>query len=200
MDIDGVAAVAGVELGPAQRESLLTAAERVAVFARASGISQYDSPQDALERALVPGIFYFALADSPRSGTLVDLGAGSGALGAAIAIIEPNLEVTLADRAERSYTACELLVRRLRLPNLTARRFDAGAPGDDRWDVVVFRALARGEQALELARSVVRSGGYIAAFHKEGDPAYSDVSAMGLRTLDTVRTNVPGLVITGYSA
>jgi len=189
----------GVGLSPteAQRELLVSAATWLASLGRSSAISGYDTPDEALARAMSPALAYFALAEAPRAAHLADLGAGNGAIGATIAILERNLLVDLVDRARRAYTACEILAARLRLANLRARHLDARDDAAPVYDVVVFRALAPGPLALASARRLVAPGGFIAAYHRLGDPSFGELGGSGL-TVGTERTTVPGLVVTGY--
>ncbi len=199
-------AASGMEAGPETAERLQSAADWLAGLAAASGISGYDSPAEALERGLMPSLAYFGFAEAPRSGRVADLGAGSGALGAGIAILEGNLRVALVDRSKRSLTACELLAARLKLPNLVVVEMDLGLDAGGRavYDAVVFRALAPGSDALILARGVVRVGGFIGAYHREGDAAFAEAgeswAEIELERLRTVGSGVPGLVVTGFQA
>ncbi|MGC9316600.1 MAG: RsmG family class I SAM-dependent methyltransferase [Armatimonadota bacterium] len=197
--IERQVAGAGLQVTREQLASLQLAAEWLARLARASGLSGYDSAQEAWERGMTPALAYFNFPEAPRSGALADLGAGSGALGATIAILEGNLQVDLVDRAQKAYTACELLVARLRRSNLRARWQDAGDAAARRYDAVVFRALGPGERALSLAVRVVRANGFIGAYHRAGDRGFTaDADHHGLMVVSTVETPVPGLHLTGY--
>ncbi|MEA3402115.1 MAG: RsmG family class I SAM-dependent methyltransferase [Armatimonadota bacterium] len=192
-------AESGLQPTQEQLERLEQAAAWLARVAEASGLSAYESPKEAWQRGMAPALAYFSLSEAPRNGTLVDLGAGSGALGATIAILERNLRVDLVDRAEKAYTACELLVARLELRNLRARRLDAAEARGEGYNAAVFRAVAAGEQALALATRMVRPTGFIGAYHRRGDRAFTDdVELQGLTVLRTVGTTVPGLALTGY--
>ena len=191
------AAAQSIELSEEQRDALLVGAEVLARTARARGISQYDQVETALIRAMGPALAYFSFSERPRAGRIADLGAGNGALGAAIALIEPDVTVDLLDRAERSYTACELLVKRMRLQNAACVLASIDKTREARYDGVVFRALAQSARALELAHAITRPGGFIGAWHASGDAGYLEPPG-SLRLLRTVGTLVPDLVLTGY--
>jgi len=197
-------AAAGVPASEEALERLWAAAQWLGELAGASGISAYERPDDALERGLGPAIAYFSLPEAPRRGLLGDLGAGNGALGAGIAILEPNLQVRLLDRAQRAYTACELLAARLRLPNLEAVLLDAGEVGRGghmrAYDAIVFRALAGGAEALNLAERLLAPGGFIGAYHRDGDVAFQEPPIQGIEAVSTAETVVPGLVLSGFRA
>lgn len=146
---------------------------------------------------MAPALAYFALDESPRSGRLADLGAGNGALGCTLALLEPKLHVSLIDRAQRSYTVCELLIARMGLKNADCMMLSVDRGTQALYDAVVFRALARAQQALELASSILRPGGFIGAWHSGSDSSYLDPPE-SLRVIATVDTVVPELVLTGY--
>lgn len=199
--IDHFAAAAeavGCDLTGAQIERLETAATWLARLGRGSGISGYDTADLALMRGMAPALAYFAL-DVPRRGLLADVGAGNGAIGATIAILCENLSVCLVDRAQRAYTACEILVARLHLPNLRAVRMDAQDAPAATYDVVVFRALAPGHVALSTTSRLVPRGGSVVAYHRADDHAFL-AARTGLTPVMTVPTVLPGLVATAYRA
>lgn len=195
----------GLDAGQLAEERLLAAANWLASLAGASGISGYDSPGEALKRGLLPAMAYFAFEEAPRSGRAAELGAGAGALGAALAILCGDLEVELVDRSKRALTACELLAARLKLPNLSVVEMDIGLDAMELpvYDAVVFRALAPGGDALGLARGVVRVGGFIAAYHREGDTAFGEMGESGAQTglmrLRAVASGITGLQVTGFT-
>lgn len=187
----------GVSPDRSQCERLAAAAHLLAGTARSRGISQYDDPQTALIRAMAPALAFFALDERPHSGRIADLGAGNGALGATIALLDPTLHVTLIDRARRSYTACELLIARMRLKNADCLLLDVDTGLEERYDGVVFRALACSARALTLAQSLTVPGGFVGAWHSRDDSGYLS-PPHELRLLRTVDTVLPELVLTGY--
>lgn len=197
-DFVAAAAAVGRDITPAQMDRLEAAAMWLAQLGRRSGISGYDTPDLALMRGMAPALAYFAL-DVPRRGLLADVGAGNGAIGATIAILCENLSVSLVDRAQRAYTACEILVARLHLPNLRAVRMDASDVRPATYNVVVFRALAPGHVALSTTSRLVPPGGSVVAYHRAEDHAFLAPQA-GLTPVGAAATVVPGLVATAYRA
>lgn len=188
---------AGVGVGRWQEVELLAVARWLGRVGEATGISGYETPEEAVRRAMLPAVAYFEFDQAPLSGEMADLGAGNGALGATIAILAPDLQVDLVDRAERAYTACELLVARLELSTLRAVRRNVGEGSGGSYDAVVFRALASGAVALGLAAGMTRAGGFVGAYHRRGDREF-DGDRHGLDRVRTVATGLPGLVVTGY--
>jgi 16S rRNA G527 N7-methylase RsmG len=191
------AADVGLTLGASQQERLARLAESVARASRASAISQYDTPDQALVRGMGPALAFFAFPDRPTSGRIADLGAGNGALGATIALLAPDLTVHLIDRARRAYTACELAIARIGLENAHCLLLDVDMEHAAEYDGIVFRALAAQAHALNLARCLVHSGGFIGAYHAV-DAAEYHGPAHQMDTLGTQDTLVPGLVLTAY--
>ncbi len=189
---------AGMAISDHERELLCHAADWLASLSRASGISGYETASLVLLRSMAPALAYFGADEAPRSGRIADIGAGNGAIGATIAILEQNLLVDLVDRAQRAYTACEILAARLGLPNLRAVRADVRGLAAAEYDAAVFRALATGERALPLVRRIVRPGGFIGAFHRAEDSAFQPDGGSGVATAGSWTTLVEELVLTGY--
>ena len=187
----------GLDVGDEQRDLLTRSALWLASLAHASGVSAYDTVEFAVMRGMAPALAYFEASAGPRCGRLADIGAGNGAVGATIAILEQNLVVDLVDRAQRAYTAGEILAGRLALDNLQPIQADVRALPSAEYDAAVFRALARGERALALVRPIVRPSGFIGAFHRHDDVAFGP--GMGsIERLGSWATLVEGLVLTGY--
>lgn len=200
--LQAAAASSGVELSEQTEARLWQAACTLAQLTPGTGLSGYREPEEALLRAISPAFAYLRWEEAPREGLLADLGAGAGALGAGIAILCPGLEVHLVDRAQRAFTVCELLAARLELGNLHAVWLAAGEGAGERlrYDAVVFRALARGPKALQLALSITSERAFIGAYHRAADPWYNAAqdTGVGIRRLGTVPTPVEGLAMTGY--
>ncbi|MGD9494693.1 MAG: RsmG family class I SAM-dependent methyltransferase [Armatimonadota bacterium] len=187
----------GIELDSEQLRLLRLTANWLASLAQASGVSAYNTAQEVLDRAMAPALAYFAIPETPRQGAMADVGAGNGALGATMAILEPRLAVDLVDRARRAYTACELLEARLRLPNLTAVHLDVRDVTAPTYVAAVLRAVARGPAALALAQPMLVPGGVLAAYHRSDDAWFCD--SFGLfQLVRTVPTTVEGLVLSAY--
>ena len=193
---EAYAASAGLTLSEEQRNCLLAGAQWLACASAATALSQYRDVEDVLLRAMGPALAYFACQNTPRSGVVADLGSGNGAIGATIALLAPDLEIHLVDRARRAYTASELLVARMGLKN--ARPLQADLKGLTAiYDAAAFRALAPGADALGAVLRLVKQGGVIGAYHRPDDTAYAP-SGSALRPLSTVATTVDDLVLTCY--
>jgi 16S rRNA (guanine527-N7)-methyltransferase len=111
----------------------------------------------------------------PRPATLVDLGSGAGLPGVVLALLLPDVEVTLLERMERRAAFLQDCVRLLGLPNATvccARAEDLA--GRLLADVVTARAVAPMERLAGMALGLVRPGGLVLAI--KGTRAPSEVA------------------------
>jgi 16S rRNA (guanine527-N7)-methyltransferase len=126
-----------------------------------------------------------------RAGTLVDIGSGAGLPGIVLALVRPDLDVTLLEPMERR---CRFLadgVAELGLANATVLR---GRAEDTvmRADVVTARAVAPLDRLAELAAGLVRPGGTVLAIKgrtaaEELKRARSVLRRLGARNAEVVR-------------
>jgi 16S rRNA (guanine527-N7)-methyltransferase len=114
----------------------------------------------------------------PRPATLTDLGSGAGLPGMVLALLLPDVEVTLLERMERRAAFLQDCVRMLGLPNATvhcARAEDLA--GRILADVVTARAVAPMERLAGMALGLVRPGGLVLAI--KGTGALAEVAKAG---------------------
>jgi 16S rRNA (guanine527-N7)-methyltransferase len=105
----------------------------------------------------------------PRPSTLVDLGSGAGLPGVVLALLLPDVEVTLLERMERRAAFLQECVRLLGLPNAQVRCGRAeDLAGALTADVVTARAVAPMERLAGLALGLVRPGGLVLAIKGAG--------------------------------
>jgi 16S rRNA (guanine527-N7)-methyltransferase len=101
-----------------------------------------------------------------RCTTLVDIGSGAGLPGMVLAMVLPEVTVTLLEPMERRCRFLAECVAELGLANvsvLRSRAEDAVKAGLPRADVATARAVAPLPRLAELAVSVVRPGGMVLA-------------------------------------
>ena len=111
-----------------------------------------------------------------RRGTLLDLGSGAGLPGLVLAMVLPNVTVTLLEPMERRCRFLTECVTELGLANVSVLR---GRAEDVtlRTDVVTARAVAPLPRLAELALGVVRPGGMVLAI--KGRTAAEELRAAG---------------------
>ena len=97
-----------------------------------------------------------------RDRTLVDIGSGAGLPGIVLAMVRPELSVTLLEPMERRCRFLSACVTELGLANVTVLRGRAEETAL-RADVATARAVAPLDRLAELAVGVVRPGGMVLA-------------------------------------
>jgi 16S rRNA (guanine527-N7)-methyltransferase len=128
----------------------------------------------------------------PRS-SLVDLGSGAGLPGIVLALLRPDLTVTLLEPMLRRVTFLSECVQALGLENTQVCRGRAEEfAGRMSADVVTARAVAPLDRLAALALGLVRPGGIVLAI--KGAGAEQEVAAarrglarLGVRDVDVVR-------------
>jgi 16S rRNA (guanine527-N7)-methyltransferase len=101
-----------------------------------------------------------------RCETLVDIGSGAGLPGMVLAMVLPDVTVTLLEPMERRCRFLAECAAELELANvcvLRSRAEDAVTAGLARADVVTARAVAPLARLAELAMDVIRPGGMVLA-------------------------------------
>lgn len=135
-----------------------------------------------------------AIADLvPRPSRLVDLGSGAGLPGIVLALLLPDVRVTLLERMERRADFLVECVRLLGLGNAEVRRGRAeDLAGQLAADVVTARAVAPLDRLAGLAVGLVRPGGLVLAIKGAGAAeevatARPVLSRLGVREVDVLR-------------
>ena len=129
----------------------------------------------------------------PSPATLVDLGSGAGLPGIVLALLLPDVQVTLLERMERRAKFLTQCVAELDLANATVLRASAEeVAGKVGADVVTARAVAPLDRLAGLAAGLVRPGGLILAIKgatadKEVAEARPVLRRLGMREVTVVR-------------
>jgi 16S rRNA (guanine527-N7)-methyltransferase len=129
----------------------------------------------------------------PHPCSLVDLGSGAGLPGIVLALLLPDVAVTLLEPMLRRARFLEECVRDLGLENTQVRRARAeDLAGQLTADVVTARAVAPLDRLAALALGLARPGGIVLAV--KGANAAQEVAAarpvldrLGVRSVDVVR-------------
>jgi 16S rRNA (guanine527-N7)-methyltransferase len=129
----------------------------------------------------------------PRPCSLVDLGSGAGLPGIVLALLLPDVGVTLLEPMLRRVAFLEECVRTLGLENARVLRGRAeDLAGRLAADVVTARAVAPLDRLAALALGLVRPGGIVLAI--KGSTAQQEVEAaraalrrLGVRDVDVLR-------------
>lgn len=129
----------------------------------------------------------------PRPSALIDLGSGAGLPGIILALLLPDVQVTLLERMERRSLFLDECVQELGLRNAQVYRATAEeVAGKLAADVVTARAVAPLDRLAGLAAGLVRPGGLIlaikgAAAEEEVAQARPVLRRLGMRDVAVVR-------------
>jgi 16S rRNA (guanine527-N7)-methyltransferase len=129
----------------------------------------------------------------PSPSALVDLGSGAGLPGIVLALLLPDVQVTLLERMERRAKFLTQCVADLRLGNASVLRASAEeVAGQVDADVVTARAVAPLGRLAGLAAGLVRPGGLILAIKgatadREVAEARPVLRRLGMREVAVVR-------------
>ena len=142
-------------------------------------------PRRVLEDHLADSLVALELPQLAAAGELVDLGAGAGLPGLALAIARPALAVTLVEGNARK---CEFIARAASSCGLTntrvvAARAEAWPAGIGRFDLVTARALAALEVVAEYAAPLLRPAGVLVVWRGRRDPDSEARAARAARIL-----------------
>lgn len=185
------AAALGLELGVVTRDKLLAYIELIAKWNKVYNLTAVRERD-----AMVVQHVLDSLAVSPHLAgeTLIDVGAGAGLPGVPLAVLRPQLAVTLLDSSQKKASFLKQVQIELGLTNLSvvcdrAERFAPAAP----YDIVVSRAFARLDQFITIAGHLCAPCGVLAAM--KGIYPEAELAALprGYRAIDIRRIAVPGL-------
>lgn len=110
------------------------------------GLGPHEAPR-MMDRHICDSLVYL-IAIEPYQSSVIDVGSGVGLPAIPIAIVRPDLDVTLLDRSQRRTDLARRAVRILGLDNVTVETGDVkGVKGS--WDVVTFRASLALDAATE---------------------------------------------------
>jgi 16S rRNA (guanine527-N7)-methyltransferase len=129
----------------------------------------------------------------PRPATLIDLGSGAGLPGIVLALLLPDVQVTLLERMERRTIFLDECIQELGLSNAQVCRATAEeVTGKLAADVLTARAVAPLDRLAGLAAGLVRRGGLIlavkgAAAEEEVAQARPVLRRLGIRDVAVVR-------------
>lgn len=169
----------------------------LATHAPQLGLTGYSSTEQVRDQAVFPALALQALLGGPPIGPWADFGAGSGALGLALATLHPTMHVTLVDRRQKATDFIELSTRRLRLSNASSLNADIHASiGAPAFAGVCLRAVSVTSEALAGAAS--NAIHYVCAWHSPGAVGY-DADPPGFRLAARTAALAPNLVASLYA-
>ena len=128
--------------------------------------------------------------------TLVDIGAGAGFPGLPLAIMNPNIQITLVESVAKKVAFIEHAIKTLDLKNaivINARAEELSRNADfrDTFDVATARAVAELSTLVEYTLPFVRAGGVFIAQKKAGTEE-TMLAETAIKTLSgSITTSIP---------
>jgi 16S rRNA (guanine527-N7)-methyltransferase len=148
-------------------------------------------PQEIVRRHFGESLFAARHLDSATP-TLLDFGSGAGFPGLPIALLRPDIQVTLAESQNKKAAFLREAVRTLRLSSEVWPDRVESMPADRRFHTVTLRAVDNMEAALPVAKTRIAPGGRLVllttAVHA---PAGGQVIALPNSTAGVVYVQTP---------
>lgn len=128
---------------------------------RTQRLTSYDSLLGVLQGLVLPALAALRWLEAERTLDVLEIGAGSGGLGLALAVLAPNWSVSLVDRRQKAVSFIEVAIVRLKLLNASAVLADASNAGDRAasYDAALLRAVGSPDDDLALAAPWLKRGG-----------------------------------------
>lgn len=162
-------ALFGITLSDAQVAQFDTLAQELADWNTRMNLTAITEPQAVRVRHFLDSLSLARVLPPDLDGLrLIDVGTGAGFPGLPLALIYPQLQVTLLDATQKKLRFSEHIAQTLGLRNVQTLHARAEAAGHDaahraQYDVVVARAVARLPALLEYLLPLARVGGLCVA-------------------------------------
>ncbi|MEM7229041.1 MAG: 16S rRNA (guanine(527)-N(7))-methyltransferase RsmG [Planctomycetota bacterium] len=138
--------------------------------------------------------------------TVLDVGSGGGLPGIPLAIVCPDLQVTLLEATGKKVSFLQSVIDALALPNVRVVNDRAETAAHDRnthratYDVVTARAVGRLAVLLEITVPFAREQGYVVAIKgeragEEVDEAKAALHLLHAQVTHTIRTETSTIVV-----
>lgn len=197
-DFGAAAAAIGVAFEPGEVEML---GRYLALLLHAAGsmnLTAIRDPDEAWERHILDSLTLMPLlAELPAGARVFDVGSGAGVPGIPIAIVRPDLRITLIEATQKKATFLTSCAERLGLSNIDvcAQRAEEAGQGSlrEQADLVCARAVGRLATLVELTLPLVRIGGRAAlikgaaADEELAEAAYA-IRLLGAAHIGTLQT------------
>ncbi len=183
----------GIPVTPAQAALCARFADLVRDGNRRTNLTRITAPEEMAVKHFADSLTVFAALPGMEIGTrIADVGTGAGFPGVVLAVLRPDLRITLLDSLNKRLVFLDDALKTLGLrENITlvhARAEDAGRQPSERenYDIVVARAVAQLPTLLEWCGPLTRVGGRFVAMKsgnvdEEKNGARTAADKLGLR-------------------
>lgn len=157
--IERTFAAASVPLREDALDALAIWAELLARWNRKIKLTTVTDPSGVAERHLLDASL---VAIDPVEGErIVDVGAGAGVPGLLLAVLRPDVHVTLVERIAKKVAFLRAAVDAMRLTNAVVERIDLAQLAGRGFDRAVSRALMAPAEWVAAAKPALRPGGAV---------------------------------------
>ncbi|HEX4870062.1 MAG TPA: 16S rRNA (guanine(527)-N(7))-methyltransferase RsmG [Moraxellaceae bacterium] len=169
---DGIARLGLAGLPAAAEERLLAYLALLVKWNAAYNLTAVRDPQQMLVKHLLDSL---SILPQVRGGTLIDVGTGAGLPGMVLAIVKPDLRVTLLDSNGKKVRFLRQVIAELKVGNAQAVQARV-EDHDARYDVVTSRAFATLADMLEWSGQLAGEGGEFLAM--KGQRPDAEIAAL----------------------
>ncbi len=175
--IQGAAAQLGVKVHRQQAEQFSVHAKWLLEWNRKVNLTAITDPREVAIKHFIDAIA--PLEHIPSQGHLLDIGTGGGFPGLPLKIMRPKQTMTLIDSVRKKVNFVRHVIRQISLDEIEASHIRAEVLADtvsteDKFDIIVCRALSDPLAAMELSTPLLASGGRIVLYQGPGSKNDAD--------------------------
>lgn len=190
-----------IAVSPEQAGQFQTYAELLVEWNRKMNLTAITEPKEIAVKHFLDSILLLKAVEIPRGSSLIDVGTGAGFPGVALAILRPDIRLTLLDSLRKRLVFLKDLLEHLNLTAelLHSRAEEAGRKKEYRgkFDFASARAVARLPVLCEYCLPFLKSGGVFAAMKGPGGEgelkdAQKAIALLGCKTEECRSYRLPG--------
>lgn len=156
----------GIEINEIQLSQLEKYYELLVEYNKVMNLTGITEKEDVYLKHFYDSISIIKAIDLNKINTLCDMGTGAGFPGMVLAIIYPNLKVTLVDSINKRINFLNEVIKELDLKNVETKHDrieEYSKKNKEKFDVVTARAVAQTNVLLEICSQSIKIGGYFIA-------------------------------------
>lgn len=185
---DAARSLLDLTLTPEQETAFDVYARELAAWNAHTNLTAITAPDEVRVRHFLDSLTVLAAVPLPPGAHVIDVGTGAGFPGLPLAIVRPDLRVTLIEATGKKLAFCQHVAEQLGLTNLDFVHARAEEGGHmpalrERGDLVAARAVARLPALLEYLLPLARVGGLAAAMKGRTAAEEAADSSRALRLL-----------------
>lgn len=182
----------GIHISDTRMEKIVRFAQMLMEWNRRINLTAITDPREVAVKHFLDAMA--ALPFLPKTGRLLDIGSGGGFPGLVLAVFRPTLLITSVDSVRKKISFQQQVIRTLEIGSATAlhTRAEALPEKEDRYDIIVSRALGSLELFTTLGLPVLAEGGKMIAYKGGMEDGAGD-------SLESLKSRHPGLAIDIHS-